>query len=99
MDNGQSGKVQRSVQHDLPTLMFLTRDGNPPACTLPLLHQSVAIALELAGCTPATTNNIQLQAPQTLVDDHDIDAGDVQRQPIDDPKMSIHHLEPLERAP
>jgi hypothetical protein len=98
MNNGQSGKVQWSVQRDLPTLMFLTIDDDPPASTLPLLHQSVAIAPELAGCTPATTNSIQLQAPQTLVDDHDIDAGDVQRQPTDDPEMSIRHLEPLERV-
>jgi hypothetical protein len=98
MDSGQSGKARWSVQHDLPTLPFPTGDGDPHASILPLLHQSVATAPELAGCAPATTNNIQLQVPQTLVDDHDIDAGDVQRQPTDDPEMYIHHLESLERA-
>jgi hypothetical protein len=73
MDNGQSSKAQRPVQHHLSALPFTTRDGDPHANTLPLLQQSLATPLKLVRHATATTPIDKLQTSQTLVDDHDID--------------------------
>jgi hypothetical protein len=73
MDNRQSSKAQRPVQHHLPALPFTNRDGDPHANTLPLLQQSLATPLKLARHATATTPIDKLQTSQTLVDDHDID--------------------------
>jgi hypothetical protein len=66
-------------------LSFPTGDGATHASALLLLRQSMATAPKLAGRATVTTNSNQLQTPQTMVNDHDIDASNGQRQPTNDP--------------
>jgi hypothetical protein len=55
MDNRQSGKARRPVQHHLPFLSFTTGDRYPHASTLLLLQQSLATPPKLARHATATT--------------------------------------------